>query len=158
MEQQSDLKNELILLLDNHVSVSDIARRLCISRPTIYKMMRELGRSVYRFTNVTETELERSVLAVKERHPDSGEVMVAGHLRSQGILVPRQRLRRILQAVDSVGIAARCTLHIRRRVYEAPSPNYVWHIDGLHKLIRWKFVIHGSIDGFSRLITFFTVF
>ena len=32
--------------------------------------------------------------------------------------------------------------------------NYVWHIDGNHKLIRWRMVVHGSIDGFSRLITF----
>ena len=28
------------------------------------------------------------------------------------------------------------------------------HIDGHHKLIRWRFVIHGSIDGYSRLITY----
>ena len=29
----------------------------------------------------------------------------------------------------------------------------LWHIDGHHSLVTWKFVIHGSIDGFSRLIT-----
>ena len=28
----------------------------------------------------------------------------------------------------------------------------MWHIDGNHKLIRWQFVIHGCIDGFSRVI------
>lgn len=28
------------------------------------------------------------------------------------------------------------------------------HIDGHHKLIRWRFVIHGGIDGFSRCITY----
>lgn len=154
MEQLTNVERELILLLDNNVPVSDIARRLCISRPTVYQMIRDLGRSVSRFMDISQTELERSVLAIKERHPDSGEVMVAGHLRSQHIFVQRRRLRQALQAVDSAGIAARRTLHIRRRVYQAPSPNYVWHIDGLHKLIRWKFVIHGSIDGFSRLITF----
>jgi hypothetical protein len=31
------------------------------------------------------------------------------------------------------------------------------HIDGYHKLIRWRYVIHGGIDGFSRLITFLHV-
>ena len=30
--------------------------------------------------------------------------------------------------------------------------NYLWHMDTNHKLIRWKFVIYGSIDGKSRLI------
>ena len=28
------------------------------------------------------------------------------------------------------------------------------HIDGHHKLIRWRFVIHGGIDGYSRLIVY----
>ena len=28
------------------------------------------------------------------------------------------------------------------------------HQDGNHKLIRWRFVIHGAIDGFSRVIVF----
>ena len=28
------------------------------------------------------------------------------------------------------------------------------HIDGNHKLIRWDFVIHGGIDGFSRKIMY----
>lgn len=27
-------------------------------------------------------------------------------------------------------------------------------MDGNHKLIRWKFVIHGAVDGYSRLILF----
>ena len=26
------------------------------------------------------------------------------------------------------------------------------YIDGYHKLIRWRFVIHGPIDGYSRMI------
>ena len=30
----------------------------------------------------------------------------------------------------------------------------LWHIDGNHKLIRWGFVIHGGIDGYSRRIMF----
>ena len=30
----------------------------------------------------------------------------------------------------------------------------MWHLDGNHKLIRWKLVIHGAIDGYSRLITY----
>ena len=41
-----------------------------------------------------------------------------------------------------------------RRVYHAKGPNEVWHIDGHHKLIKWRLVTHGGIDGYSRLITF----
>ena len=30
-------------------------------------------------------------------------------------------------------------------------PNSLWHIDSHHKLIKWRIVIHGGIDGYSRL-------
>ena len=30
----------------------------------------------------------------------------------------------------------------------------MWHIDGNHKLIRWRFVVRGGIDGYSRMITY----
>ena len=43
---------------------------------------------------------------------------------------------------------------IYRRVYSVPSPNALWHLDGNHKMIRYRLVVHGAIDGFSRLITF----
>lgn len=32
-----------------------------------------------------------------------------------------------------------------------PFPNSLWHIDGYHKLIRWKIIIHGGVDGYSRI-------
>lgn len=35
-----------------------------------------------------------------------------------------------------------------------PHPNYIWHIDGTHKMIRWRLVIHGGIDGFSRTVVY----
>ncbi len=35
-----------------------------------------------------------------------------------------------------------------------PSANSLWHIDGHHKLIRWRFVIHGGVDGYSRLMVY----
>lgn len=40
---------------------------------------------------------------------------------------------------------------IYHREYRVPFPNSLWHIDGYHKLIRWKIVIHGGVDGYSRI-------
>lgn len=34
------------------------------------------------------------------------------------------------------------------------GPNSLWHIDGNHKLIPWRFVVHGCIDGYSRTIIY----
>lgn len=30
----------------------------------------------------------------------------------------------------------------------------MWHVDSNHKLISWRFVIHGCIDGFSRAVIY----
>ena len=30
-------------------------------------------------------------------------------------------------------------------------------VDGHHKLIRWRFITHGGIDGFSRLVVYLSV-
>jgi len=27
----------------------------------------------------------------------------------------------------------------------------LWHFNGNHKLIRWRFVVHGCVDGFTRI-------
>ena len=43
---------------------------------------------------------------------------------------------------------------ICRRTYSVGGPNALWHLDGNHKLIRWRLVIHGGIDGHSRLVTY----
>ena len=32
-----------------------------------------------------------------------------------------------------------------------PGPNYLWHVDGNHKLITYRLVVHGGI---SRLVTY----
>ena len=56
--------------------------------------------------------------------------------------------------MDPGGPDSRLRPCIQHRVYSVPCPNYLWHVDGNHKLIRWRIVVHGSIDGFSRLVTF----
>ncbi|KAH0827526.1 hypothetical protein J3R83DRAFT_4239 [Lanmaoa asiatica] len=57
-----------------------------------------------------------------------------------------------MQRIDPLGWLICSRAAIQWRVYEAPRSNYVWHIDGHHKLIRWGFVIHGIIDGFCRTV------
>ena len=56
--------------------------------------------------------------------------------------------------VDPINVCMRRMRVIQRRSYSIPGPNALWHIDGHHSLIRWRIVVHGGIDGFSRLITY----
>ena len=43
---------------------------------------------------------------------------------------------------------------IQRRVYKVRGANALHHMDGNEKLKPWGFYVHGSIDGFSRLIIY----
>ena len=56
--------------------------------------------------------------------------------------------------MDPSGVRERCRSVLHRRKYSVPSSNALCHLDGYHKLIRWRYVIHGAIDGYSRLITY----
>lgn len=91
---------------------------------------------------------------IKQKHPNAGEVMVQGHLESRGITLQRHKVRKAIHTVDPDGVEVRRHPTIRQRVYSVPSPNYLWHIDGNHKLIQWRLVLHHAIDGYSRMIVF----
>ena len=126
-----------------------------VSRSALYCKMQQLGISYNnRFSSLDNNSLDTAVREIKSNHPNCGEVMITGHLRARGIFVQRSRVRESIHRVDPQGAENRRCRRIRRRVYCVPCPNYIWHFDGNHKLIRWRFVMHAGIDGFSRLIVF----
>ncbi|XP_071854426.1 uncharacterized protein [Apostichopus japonicus] len=83
-----------------------------------------------------------------------GPNAVRARLFAQGHRVQRWRVRESMLRVDPGGAALRAAPAMQRRTYTVAGPNSIWHIDGNHKLIRWKMVIHGGIDGFSRMMVF----
>ena len=107
-----------------------------------------------RYTTISDNELDNKITQIYRDQHKMGEIMLMGHLISKGIDVQRKRLREAIHRVDPEGVEERKAKGIKRRVYEVPYPNYIWHIDGNHKLIRYRLVIHCAIDGYSRLITF----
>lgn len=140
-----------------HFSWTRIAFTLCISRTTLWRRLKEAKYDFStdgRFSEISEDSLKKEILAIKDNFPACGERMVIGCLRSKGIFVPRHRVRDIIREHDPVAVLLRWTEATIRRKYSVPGPNALWHIDGLHKLIRWGFVVHGCIDGFSRMITY----
>lgn len=114
-----------------------IAQYLEISRSTLYRRMEQEGLSQYtKYTDICDADLDRVLLAIKQNYPNDGERLVAGHLAAQGIIIPRAKLRASIHRIDPVNTALRRSVTIRRRVYNVPGPNVVWHIDGNHKLIK----------------------
>jgi hypothetical protein len=116
--------------------------------------MQQYGISYDRYTHISDDRLKDVIEDIRKDHRNMGEVMVMGHLRSRQINVQRRRVRQVLEQIDPEGLRQRRSRPIQRRSYDVPCPNYMWHIDGNHKLIRYRMVIHCGIDGFSRLITF----
>lgn len=70
------------------------------------------------------------------------------------VSVQRDRIRESIGRVDPGNSRIRWAVVISRRANSVAGPNSLWHIDRHHSLVTWGFVIHGGIDGFSRLIVF----
>ena len=111
-----------------------IAEILGVSRATLYRRLKECGVSNY--THLTNEQLDEIIRGIKQNHPNDGEILIQGHLRSRDIQIPRQALRESIHRIDSSGVAEHCRSAVKRRIYSVPYPNFEWHIDGHHKLIR----------------------
>ena len=110
-----------------------------------------------RYSTITDTALDQQVRNIQCHHEDASYRMIGGILRSTGYVVQRDRIRQSLRRVDPIGSENRLRRALHRRVYNVPSPNALWRIGGNHKLVRWRFVVHGGIDGFSRLVVYLNV-
>jgi hypothetical protein len=74
-----------------------------------------------------------------------------------GLNVARNVVRQVLKMLDPEGAHTRSRHRLRRRIYTAKGPNYLWHIDCYDKLKPFGFCIHGGIDGYSRRILWLEV-
>ena len=137
------------------VAIADI---YCCSEKTIQRRLREAGLTKSDFySQISDDELVQKITRWTHENPNLGEKSIDGLLRSQNIHVQRRRVREALYFADPEGTKSRSTRALHRRVYNVAGPNHLWHVDGYHKLIRWKFVIHGGIDGYSRLVVYLKV-
>lgn len=135
---------------------SKISEMLGVSRWTIARRVTMFGlQNLTQFSSLTDDELDELVKDYVSNHGEAiGQTYVAGYTKSLGFRVQRRRTRESLARVDPKNTALRWGIAISRRSYKVPWPNLLWHMDGHHSSIRWKFVIHGCIDGFSRRIMF----
>lgn len=46
-----------------------------------------------------------------------------------------------MQRLNPINGIARWQQALSRRSYHVPGPNSLWHIDGHHSLIRWRFLL-----------------
>lgn len=132
-----------------------MATLMGVSERTIKYRLQQFGMSLRAsYSGIPDEELDVQVESILQHIPKAGLKTVQGYLTSRGIRVQRQRLRNSLQRCDPHRQELRRLTCIRRRRYRVPSPLALWHIDGNHKLIRWRIVVHGGVDGFTRAIVY----
>ncbi|KAJ7379552.1 hypothetical protein OS493_015347 [Desmophyllum pertusum] len=148
-------EQQLLFFRENNFTSQDMAHMLGVSKRTIENRMAEYElTNKSRYSDIENDFLDSFVQRIMTNFPRSGFKTIEGCLVSQGVRVQRWRLRNAIKRVDPIGRRLRSMHTIRRRVYNVRSPLALWHMDGNHKLIRWRFVVHGCIDGYSRSVVY----
>jgi hypothetical protein len=137
------------------VSQALLAKKLGIHRNTLREILKENSINTS-FSDISDDDLDEIVRLYRDSHPNSGFGYLRGHVKSRGLRVQRWRLRKSIQRVDRLGqtLKRRAGAEKVRTDYHVDRPNYLWHIDGHHKLILWGIVIHGVVDGYSRKVLY----
>ena len=79
-------------------------------------------------------------------------------LRQSGIPVARDRMFSIIKELDSNSVANR-RLFLSSSPHDGyfvPGPNFVWSLDGHHKLSMYGIEIYAGIDAYSRYVYIFS--
>ncbi|PPQ78797.1 hypothetical protein CVT24_002373 [Panaeolus cyanescens] len=112
-----------------------------------------LGSSTPAHSDISDEQLDSLVREILLFFPSFGRRMILGRLAAMGYRVSRQRVEASRARVKGPPERSFGSRRIQRRVYNVRGYNSLCHHDGQHGLIRWKIVIHGFIDGYSRFVT-----
>ena len=143
---------ELRNLLELQFTQVEISKLYGCSPRTISRRISSYGLQEFvRFSDISDQDLDALVSRFVVTFPRAGQNTLAGYLQSCNLHIQRRRIRSSMARVDPWGVEQRTRNILHRREYRVKGPNSLWHIDGCHKLIRWRIVIHGGIDGYSRI-------
>ena len=134
-----------------------ISKTLGVSRWTLRRRVEEfdISKSVITYSKLSDVEIDSIILQFINQHGRNvGQTFLEGYFRAKGVRIQRRRIREGLLRADPTNTMLRWGVITSRRKYYVPWPNSLWHLDGHHSLIRWKFVVHGCIDGYSRRMMF----
>ena len=131
-------EDPLCYLLGHGFNVPTISRMMGVSVSTIRRRMADLDiRISDMYATISDSDLDEKVREIKEYYPNHGSRMLQGQLKSQGTRVQRHRIRESLRRIDPLGCMLRWFNTVQRRNYSVPHSQWLWHIDGNHKLIRF---------------------
>lgn len=136
---------------DMNINKTELAAALGVHRITVGRQMKEYDLQKP-FSEISDDHLDMLISDIRKSSPDDGMSYIIGDLRSRNIYVQQQRIQESIRRIDGLGTVVRASKTIKRRVYKTSRPNALWHMDGHHKLILWGIVIHGFVDGYTRMV------
>ena len=82
---------------------------------------------------LSDSELSLIIQRIHSEHPQLGQTMVWGRLRSMGFIVTRERVRHTIRTTDPLHTALCWNGELaRRQPYIVAGPNSLWHIGKVH--------------------------
>jgi len=133
------------------ISQTEIAKILGIHRHVLRHNLLCHG-VYYKWTQLSNRDLNILVKTYQSTKPDSGIQYLIGYLCSHGIWIQKRRVTASIAWVDGLGqVLCQCRT-IRHPKYCVSRTNYLWHVDGHHKLILWGIVLHGFADGCDQTV------
>jgi hypothetical protein len=81
----------------NNATWADVARYFNVGRQTLYRHM----------ARISDSDIDEIVSGIVLQHPESGAIIVLGHLAAKGIKVPLIRVKDCLRRVDPIGVMLR---------------------------------------------------
>ena len=128
---------QLEYLVENDISIPDIAQVLGVSVSTVKRRLREFGiSSTERKTLIGDTDLDAAVWGIQRMFPNAGYRRIQSQLFLNGIKVAQRRVRESMYGTDPEGVVMRWLSITPRAVYCVSGPLALWHIHGNHRLIR----------------------
>eukprot|EP01084_Bolivina_argentea_P051534 94811_1 len=146
-------KETLSELIANNKSAQAMSLMLGVSESTV-RRLHFYGLEINIGRTLEESEIDALVLAIKKDFKHWGVHNCKWAIFNRfGVCISKPKISQSLRRTDPIGALTRWAAKIQRRKYSVPGPNSLWHNDTNHKLIDWRFVIFGIIDGYSRLPT-----
>ena len=135
---------------------SKIANVLSISSRTLHRhRLTSNYHDPHPYSTITDDELDTIVQhMISQTSGVIGSQLMISALQDQGHRIHRRRIRASMARLDTLGNLERWANMIPRSVYSVKGPNSLWHMDGNLKLRDYGFVLHGTIDGYSRRIIY----
>lgn len=82
-------------------------------------------------TDISDDDLDILILHLRRHFRRAGVAMLGGMLLRLGYRIPHVHIRQALIRIDPLHRVFQ-QIRIRRRTYNVPGPNFLWHHDGQH--------------------------